>query len=78
MTDPLDLPEPRLRDDLKALLILLYGIVVVSLAPALKPLGLADEKLLRPVCWLVGHRWADEEPYGVEPVCTACNKRRQA
>lgn len=35
------------------------------------------EKWNRVVCWLTEHHWADNQKYGVEPVCLICNTHRE-
>lgn len=62
-----------------AVVLLTYGISTLLLSPLLERLGVADDRLMRPFCWATGHEWADDDPYGVEPVCLYCSKdRRQA
>lgn len=31
----------------------------------------------RPWCWALGHEWADDSKWGVEPVCLTCGGRRE-
>lgn len=36
----------------------------------------ARNNAVRVICLMSGHHWADEDKYGVEPVCLGCGKNR--
>lgn len=66
-------------DFVLAVILFAYGLTTLLIWPLLERLGVADKRLGRPFCWVTGHDWADDDPYGVEPVCLYCSKdRRQA
>jgi hypothetical protein len=60
-------------DPLVSLTILfLYGIVL----SIIYDIEYAEQRIGTWVCRLFDHRWADDQDYGVEPVCLRCGEQR--
>jgi len=60
-------------------IVMLYFLTIILPAVLLHRLGIMKnpDVVIKPLCWVGGHSWADEQRYGVEPVCLDCGKRRE-
>lgn len=61
-----------------------FLMIVVGIPWAITAYGLSrafgwdfETVLFRPVCWITGHKWADRDKWGVEPVCLHCHAYRE-